>query len=332
MKKLYLCLFLITCTFSTFSGERVYKIGTLGWVGWAPLQVAEKLGFWKKLGVNVQVVNLHEGHLLHEALFSGQADLSMNIVGNVIHYNMTRRPGTILAATDWSHGGDKIIFKKGETLKSREKKPVGVYIDGPTLSYFFNQYAQRNNMSFKEFNFVTLSPPDMVKQFNKGRLKAIVIFDPFALEAEKEGNGQVMANSADFPGVIPECLYGLNDVLATIPNKDKVNIIRGWIQAVKWTQDKKNWKAFMKILNDITFSTEEPFPEEVLREMYKSVIIHSPKEMFHINKRNGKTDLHIQSFRSFLKKENMLTKDFTKEEIFNPTWVIEALKKEGIRK
>ena len=79
--------------------------------------------------------------------------------------------------------------------------------------------------SFGDIETVELEPEVLADNFIAGRFDVIVNYDPQALRAEREGDGQVAATSASYEGVIPKGLVARADVLESIPEVDLSKII-----------------------------------------------------------------------------------------------------------
>ena len=92
--------------------DRTYRIATVAWAGWSPLQAAEVKGFWTELGIKVQPVTYNDPTLVLEAVRDNRVDFAMDMVGSIASLYMNGEPAVIIAETNWSHGGDKIIVKK----------------------------------------------------------------------------------------------------------------------------------------------------------------------------------------------------------------------------
>ncbi|WP_460033348.1 ABC transporter substrate-binding protein [Megalodesulfovibrio paquesii] len=302
---------------------RPYKIGMIHWIAYSPLNVAEVKGLWKELGLEVEVVNFGSNQELNGALENKRIDIACDMMGSWVGMYMAGAPLKIVAETDWSFGGDKIIVKKGVTPEQLKSSPVGIYLNQPSVTYFLNKYLASINVPLKDMQLVELEPEALADNFISGRFQAIVNYDPQALRAEREGNGEVIATSASWEGVIPEGLVARADVLAEIPRADLIKIIQGWAKAVEWSKDSANWTEYMTILNEKTFEGEDAYSEADLKAMLDSVRIHDRATQLARNKdglAQYLTDLHV-----FLKDNGLLAKDFAPADLLASDVAVEAL-------
>lgn len=238
-------------------------------------------------------------------------------------------PLTLLGETDWSHGGDKILAKKGFKIETLKGQTVGVYLNKPSVTYFLDQFLKKGNLKLSDVKVVELEPETITNNFISSKFNVIVNYDPQALRAEREGNGVVVATSATFPGCIPEGFVSRSEVVKEIPENDLVTFFAGWIEAVKWINNKTHWEEYKKILNEKTFEGEKPYSEKDLKDMLDSVSIHDPKMQFERNQAGGGLAKYVKNINLFLKENGNLKKDFSAESLVDTKALVEALSKES---
>ena len=305
-----------------------YRIAAVPWAGWSPLDVAEAKGFWRDQGIEVQVASYDYPALLVEAIKAGQTDLAMEMVGTMVGRYLLGEPAMILGETDWSHGGDKIILREGEAVAQHKGGIIGVFVEYPSCLYFLEQFLASQGTTLADFRVVEVRPDALTAQFIAGRIPIILNYDPHALRAVEEGHGRVAATSASFPGCVPECLWGYRAQIESIPADDLRKVLRGWIRAVLWAKDPQNWPELQQILNQRTFRSCPAYSEEELRGFMEAVRIHSPEQLLERNRPGGGLETYLTSLRAFLESNDMLTKDYREEDVFDGTFLLEALKED----
>lgn len=311
---------------------RTYRIGSASWMGWVPLEVAEALGLWSALGVDVKVENYDDVVMMQEALLVGTVDFCMSMGANLIWFHDHSNGVRILADVDLSHGGDMIVVKKGlefNSLGKGEKLPVGVYARYGALHYFLHQFLKTQGRSISDVKVISLPAEDLAEQFIMGRLKSVVLFEPVVDSAIRLGGGQSVATSADYPGIIPEVISVMADKLREFPREDVVAILRGWIRAVRWLQDPANQKAFYDIINERLFFRLPDFSEEAIHGQLSRVVIHSPRELVARNRPGGIFTSYLRGAARFLYEYEMVSRKIPPREIFVPEYMMEALRLEG---
>ncbi|MEW6439866.1 MAG: ABC transporter substrate-binding protein [bacterium] len=304
---------------------RQYKVGTVPWVGFAPAHVAEAKGFWKSQGLDVKVFNFPSVQAAHTAFEQKRIDIDFDMMGTAVSLYQRGLPVVIIAESDWSHGGDKVILRKGVEPAALKGKPAGVYLNQAAVTYFLNSYLKQHGLSLADLKVVEMETAPLAKNFIEGRFNLIVSYDPDALRAEKEGNGVVAATSADYEGVIPEGMMVLQDVLKDIPREDLTRYFKGWVEAVKWCHDPANWKEYMQILNTKVLEATTPFSEQDLKGMLGAVRIHDARTQLARNQDGGGLQLFLDDIRGFLKANQLLQKDFTTKDLFRNEVLVEVL-------
>lgn len=308
------------------ANARTYKIAMNPWIPSSIINVADAKGFWKNRSLDVQVIHLSAEDEKVNALIHKRIDIAVGMIGLWVGVDMENAPITIIAETDWSHGGDKIIIKKGMDKTALKKEKIGVYWNKAPVIFFLNKYLEEQSIQLSDVSIVEINANGLSDNFIAGRLKMIVNYDPMALRAEREGNGKTVATTASYPGCMPEGFAARTDVLKEIPNQDIVGIFKGLIDASKWISDEANWEECKNILNTKTFEGEGRYSDKDLKLMLDAVRIHDVKTLLERNKDGGGLYLWLKDLKNMLKMNNMLVKDFSPEKIFDNRIIMEALK------
>ncbi len=324
--KLSVCVVMMTICLSVCAYARTYKIGTAAWIGWSPVNVADAKGFFKEEGLDVKVFSFSDGPELRSVFKNKRIDLAFETIGNMVELYMQGISVTIIAETDWSNGGDKIILRKDKDPAALKGKPIGVYDNTPAVTYFLNQYFMSIGVKLSDIRPVEMKMKTLTNNFIEGRFDLIVAYDPEALRAEREGGGKVAATTATYPGVMPEGMMALTDVLKDIPKADLAKILKAWIKAVQWCHDPANINEYMKILNSHTFKGTPPHSQADLKQMMSEVRIHDVKTLSEQNKTGGGLHVYLENLKAFLSSNNLLKKDFKPSEISDNTVITDILK------
>jgi len=325
MKRLIIFTIIIGLILCGTAYGRTYKIGIVAWAGWSPVNVADVKGFWKEQGIDVKVYTLSTPQEVLGLFENRRIDLAWEMIGSIVEFYIKGMPVKILAETDWSHGGDKIIIKKDMDIATFKEKPIGIYYDAPSVTFFLNQYLSTIGIKLSDTRIIVMEPNTLADHFISDRFGSIVCFDPEAIRAEREGKGKVIATTATYEGCMPEGIMVMEDILNKIPHEDLVKIFKGWIKAVKWTSDPFNWKEYMEILNNYTFKKMPPYSEKDLKEIVNAVRIHNVEMQIQRNRDFGGLHTYLNDLKVFLSSNNLLKKDFTPKAIFNNKAIMEAL-------
>ncbi len=327
MRRRIVILIGILCLGIAFSAQaETYQIATVPWAGWSPVHVAQAKGFWKEAGVEVRVFNVADPMEVLQLFQEGLVDMAFAMMGTAVGHYMNGIPLVIVAETNWSHGGDKIIVKKAQAPAQLAQKPIGVYFNVPSVTFFLHQYLASEGIKLADTRILEMAPDLLADHFIAGQLGTIVCYDPHALRAVRQGNGRVVATSASYEGCIPEGMMMLRKRFESVPQADLTAIFQGWIQAVQWCQDPDNWKEYMQILNQQTFKGMAPYSETDLKAMVAAVRIHDPRRQLERNIHRGGLHRYLKEMHAFLSANGMLKKDFSPKALFENEAIVQALK------
>jgi NitT/TauT family transport system substrate-binding protein len=310
---------------SASAEAKTYKLAMLQRIAWSPATAAEAKGFWTDEGVDVKVVVCANTLQLFTVFKEKRVDIVFDMIGTGVGYYMNGLPVRIIAETDWSHGGDKIIVKKDTDITAIKGKPIGIYQNSPATLYFLDKYLSGINQKISDIRLAEMEPDSLASHFIAGYFNVIVCYEPEASRAEKNGKGKVVATSANYEGVIPEGMIALEEILAAIPKEDLVKILKGWVKAVKWTQQPDNAKEYSEIMRQHLFK-DQKYSDSELTAMLTDVRIHDAKVQTERNKDGGGAILYLQDLKRFLEENKLLKKDFAPKEIFDNRAIVEALK------
>jgi NitT/TauT family transport system substrate-binding protein len=331
MKRTIFWLTLMMLIFTGIATAKTYRIGTHHWIGFSPNDVAYVKGFWKAQGLDVELVSFTSERDACNALINRRVDMAYQMMGTWIGFYMEGLPITLVAESDWSHGGDKVIIKKElDHINKLKGQAFGVYIENPAVLFFLHKYLEANRLKLPDVRIVGgLEAKALADSFIFNRLKGLVLYDPQALRAEKEGDGKVVGTTASYPGCMPEGAAVRSDMLKQIPPEDFFKIFKGWSDAVAWISNTQNWEEYMAILNSKTFEGEPPYSAEDLKAMYAGIRLHDTKMLRERNKDGGGLYLWLEELRTMLKESGRLAKDFEPDKIFDNTAITAFLKADG---
>jgi NitT/TauT family transport system substrate-binding protein len=302
-----------------------YRVATVAWIGWSPLHVAEVKGFWAEQGLDVQVVNYDDPIVILEAIKAGRIEFAMDMAGSLVGVYQEGEPVVALAETNWSHGGDQIVVRRGTTLRQQVGRPLGVFLKLPSCLYFLGLHLRERGLRLDQFRIVEINPEDLSAQFAAGRLPAIVNYQPWVRRAAALPSARVAATSADYPGCIPECLWSYRRTLARVPERDVVGLLAGWIKAARWAAEAANREEYRAILNLRTFAGHRSLSPARLEAMLANVRIHQPAELWERNRDGGGLHAYLRDLRGFLRENGLLRRDYRPGDILDNRYLLRAL-------
>lgn len=226
-------------------GAAPLKIAYSDWPGWTAWDIAKEKGFFKKQGVEVELVWFPVYTDSLNALNTGQVD------GNCQTWNDTLIPlaqglkQVAVLVNDNSAGNDAIVAKAGiKSVKDLKGKKVATELG--TVDHFMLQVAlSKNGMSEKDIQFVPMAVPDAAAAFIKGTVDAVAVWQPSLDLAVTEGKGTVIFTSKDIPGLIPDLLV-FQEKAVKGRAKEIQGIVNAWFDVVDFI--KKSPKEAVAIM------------------------------------------------------------------------------------
>ncbi len=288
------------------AGAAQLRVGTVCWAGFSGLNVADAKGFWSQQGLEVQVTVYRTNQEVNDALLQGHVDLALDMIGSWMGYYQAGVDIVVLAETDWSQGGDKILARTDFDPGDLRGQTVGIYLNKPSVTFFLDRFLRSQHLAYSDVKVVEADTQALTDRFIEGKFPVIVNYDPQSLRAVRLGNGRVYATSASYPGVIPEGFGALRERVKQFPPGHLAKFWKGFLQAVTWLQAPENWREYQRILNERTFPFDPDFSESDLRAMVDSVSMHSSTKLLERNSPRGGLERYMEDLSAFLLRTGQL--------------------------
>lgn len=307
-------LLVVTLLTTAHAAERV-RLAISPWAGWTPALAGETQGLWRELGIDAIVTVMGNDDEVRKALADGRADLTLAMIGNHVGGILAGQDLVIVGETNWSHGGDKVVMRRGVKPADLRGTTIGVYLDLPSVRYFLHRTLTANGLTDADVRVEEMIDTGaLADAFVDGKYPLIVNFDPEALRSMREGDGRVLASSATFPGVIPE---GFAMRRGTLSPELLERFFRGWFAAVAWSRDPRNWQTYASLMRAKAFTARTT--EADLLTMVASVRIHDPKAAVERNTPNGGLDLYLKDLGEYLRSGGKLPATWDAKRVVDTT-------------
>ncbi len=218
---------------STFVQAGTLKLAHSTWVGYGPFYIARDKGFFKKEGVDVELVVMEDTPIKMGALMAGQVDL---VASTVDEFPIYMKPGIglhYILAVDNSKGGDGIVADKSITsIKDLKGKKVA-FEQGSVSQFFLNALLKDAGMSQNDIEPVNMAATDAGVAFAAGQVDAAVTWEPALSQGAKAPNGHILLTSTDKPGLITD-VVAVTAATAKTKKADIAAFVRGWYDALDY--------------------------------------------------------------------------------------------------
>jgi NitT/TauT family transport system substrate-binding protein len=264
---------------------------------------------------------------VQKALIEKRVEMAIDITGFWVERVMEGVPVTVIAEIDWSNGGDKIMLRKGVAPEALKGKLIGTYDNSAASLLFLHRFLKDHGLRLADVNRAVFETSDLPKRMRTTNMAAIICYDPYALEVEKDGTAVVGASTANYPGSIADSIAMRTDVVQAMPREDVVKFLKGWIQAAEWIKDNAHWPEYAKILSQKLYLGDPAMTDDVLRGILTGVKIHDAAILRQQHQPGSGIFLNLKELKAALTENQLLKKDFMPENLVDTSFLLEALGK-----
>jgi NitT/TauT family transport system substrate-binding protein len=208
----------------------------VGWSlypGWYPLLIAEKLGYFEKNGVEVNLRFYANYKDTTAPLASGYVDAGTLVLGDALLDDIAKGVKVVLI-TDSSNGADQFVALPGISGKEGIRgKRIGVTA-GTFGGLLVREMLAIYDLNIADVKIVEVPPEQVPNALTQNYIDIGHTFEPYASEARANGNKAIFT-SADAPDLIMNVIAFRKDVLAAHP-QDVRNFINAWFEAAAYWQ------------------------------------------------------------------------------------------------
>jgi NitT/TauT family transport system substrate-binding protein len=233
---------------ATAQADENIRILAPTWPGFAPVLVADDLGYFKEEGITVDMKFEDDRSNVMAAYARGDIEVDMRTVGE--HQGRPRAadtPGIIIGTIDESLGGDGVIVDDTiKTVADMKGKTVAVEPNIPAR-LLLQLELKKAGMTLKDLDIRDIATADTVAVFADPSVPVVATYEPFMSQAVKnlpDRKGRIMISSKDYPGIIIDVITARQEDLKANPEKYK-KFLRGIYRAVDYY--KSNPDDFIKL-------------------------------------------------------------------------------------
>lgn len=209
------------------------KIALSPWPGWYPWYIVQEKGFFKKYGVNVQLVWFPVYSDSLQALNTGKVDANCQTLSDTLAPVSKGLPLKAVMVNDNSAGADGFVVKpQYNSVADLKGKKVATEL-GTVDQLLMDTALAKYGMTESDINYSNMTVNDAGPAFIAGNLDGAVLWQPFLSKAIDEGKGKLVFSSADTPGLIPDLLVFNNRIIQNRP-EDVKKILMAWFDAMQW--------------------------------------------------------------------------------------------------
>jgi NitT/TauT family transport system substrate-binding protein len=219
----------LLCTARLAAAATPVSLGVVTWIGYGPIYCAAANGYYKKYGIDLNLVNFSDNSVMPGAVQSGEIDATTLTYDQVIAANARGWKLKVVMPLDYSVGGDAILARAQiHSIKDLKGRKVAYMSASP--SDFLLAYAlSKGGLSERDIQPVNTTPEGVVGIMAGGSADVGVSYEPNVSVIVKSGGGRrfhVLLSSREARGMITDVLVLKDSVIAKNP-KWVAALIRG---------------------------------------------------------------------------------------------------------
>ena len=211
-----------------------------------PLTIAERQGYFKDEGLEVEIPDFAGGAKALQALVGGSADMVSGAFEHTINMQAKKQPiRAIVLQANYSSivlvmPKDKAAkYKSGKDLKGLK---IGVTAPGSSTNMFVNNLLAKDGLKPNDVSIVGVGASSgAVAAMEKGELDAMSNLDPVISQLESTGKFVAVADSRTEKGMqeiyggdyLASCIYVNEDFIKKNPNTTQA-VVNAMVRANRW--------------------------------------------------------------------------------------------------
>jgi len=236
------------------------RIGMNVWPPYELLYLARERGYFDDEGVAVDLVDFSSYSGALAAYHQEQVDAFLATLNEVQIRDNFQDPPVVVLALDYSFGGDAVVARGGLMTAAALRGRVVAYEESALGSYVLERALAHGGLAEGDVTLVNRLPEESEADFRKGKVDAVVTYEPFLGRLLEVRGASVVFSSREIPGEIVDVLAARPQALET-RRDDFRRVARAWFRAVE------DYRAHPVEAAAIMARHENVGPEEFLRAL-----------------------------------------------------------------
>jgi NitT/TauT family transport system substrate-binding protein len=244
-----LCSFLIAGQTSAQTPEKkkiTIAVGGKSLFYYLPLTIAERNGYFKEEGLDVEIPDFAGGAKALQALVGGSADMVSGAFEHTINMQAKKQPikAVVLQA---SFSSITLLLPKDKAAKYKSAKDlkglkIGVTAPGSSTNMFVNNLLAKEGLKPSDVSIVGVGAgAGAVAAMEKGDIDAMSNLDPVTSQLEASGKFVAVADSRTEKGMqeiyggdyLASCIYATDDFIRKNPNTTQA-VVNAMVKALRF--------------------------------------------------------------------------------------------------
>lgn len=181
------------------------SIGIVNWIGHTPLFIAQEKGFFKQLGLNLDIKVFGSNPDLNAAFIAGRLDALAPVTSEAILIASKGKDFRIVLVEDVSVGADGILARNSVASLQAFKGERVVVEKGAVSHFFLLQVLKQAGISEKDIAIVNTPPDAAAAAYQAGKAEIAVSYAPFLQKANSaQKDGRIIFDSSKMPTAVTD--------------------------------------------------------------------------------------------------------------------------------
>ncbi|MBL4869148.1 MAG: ABC transporter substrate-binding protein [Pseudomonadales bacterium] len=214
-------LLIIVCVFAgcTNKQSEPIRIGINPWPGYEFMFLAGHKGFFKRVGLDIELVQLGSLSDAQRAYINGKTDgMATTIIEAVQSSPLGGAPLKVVLIPDYSNGGDVIVANKSVgDMKSLKGKKVGCEVSSLGI-YILQRALSRAGLTLQDVEVVNVEQFQGEKYMLEGIIDAFVSYPPVSVKILNHNQYHTVFTSAEIPNEIIDTISLSETIIKANPD------------------------------------------------------------------------------------------------------------------
>jgi NitT/TauT family transport system substrate-binding protein len=236
--------------------KETIRIGITQWPGFEYLFITKKQGFFKKAGIDIELVELSSLAEVRRAFERGKIDgMASTLVEVLEAYKYSEQVAQPIAIIDYSDGADEILAHKSlNNINDLKGKKIGIEA-GSLSSYLVNCALEINNIDISDVVIMPMELHMLPKALKSGKVDAITSYPPVSVAIKKQLDVNILFDSSSIPQKLLDVVAINKNILKNNP-KLQMSFLQAWGETLKYVEEHKE-DSYLTLTERLQISTDE---------------------------------------------------------------------------
>lgn len=221
----------------THKPEPAIRLAINPWPGYEFLFLAAQQGYFKEVGLDVELIPFNSLSDAQRAYIGGRVDgFASTMIEAVQSQVLSRRPLQVVMVPDYSNGGDVVIARKPIASPADLKgKRIGAEVSSLGI-YMLHRTLASAGLTLADIELANIEQIRGPQAFSDGLIDAYVTYPPFSVKILEDPATRVIFTSAQIPYDIIDTISISTDTLQSHPQLVP-KLYRAWQMALDYARD-----------------------------------------------------------------------------------------------